>query len=47
MSMTSRRAFTLADAPEEDIENLLEGFQQILDEADGDAEDEDRTIENE
>ena len=35
--MASRRrertAFTLADAPEEDIENLKAGFQRILDEA--------------
>ncbi|UXN57716.1 type II toxin-antitoxin system prevent-host-death family antitoxin [Phyllobacterium zundukense] len=26
-----RRAFTLADAPEEDIENLMTGFQEIID----------------
>ncbi len=28
-----RNAFTLADAPEEDIENLTAGFQKIIDEA--------------
>ena len=32
-----RNAFTLADAPEEDIQNLTAGFQQILDEAEPDA----------
>jgi hypothetical protein len=29
-----RHAFTLADAPKEDIENLSAGFRQILDDAD-------------
>lgn len=28
-----RNAFTLAEAPEEDIQNLTKGFQAILDEA--------------
>jgi prevent-host-death family protein len=28
-----RRAFTLANAPEGDIENLMTGFQEIIDEA--------------
>ena len=28
-----RNAFTLADAPQEDIDNLAAGFQQILDDA--------------
>jgi prevent-host-death family protein len=28
-----RTAFTLADAPDDDIENLTIGFQQILDDA--------------
>ncbi|MCO6389371.1 type II toxin-antitoxin system prevent-host-death family antitoxin [Aliihoeflea sp. 40Bstr573] len=28
-----RNAFTLADAPQEDLDNLAAGFQQILDEA--------------
>lgn len=32
-----RNAFTLADAPKEDVENLTAGFQQILDEAKSDA----------
>jgi prevent-host-death family protein len=32
-----RTAFTLADAPEEDIENLTAGFQQILDETKSDV----------
>lgn len=32
-----RNAFTLADAPEEDIEALKAGFQQILDEAESEA----------
>ncbi|RST85068.1 type II toxin-antitoxin system prevent-host-death family antitoxin [Aquibium carbonis] len=29
------RAFTLANAPEDDLENLTAGFRQILDEAKG------------
>ncbi|MEO4001203.1 type II toxin-antitoxin system prevent-host-death family antitoxin [Mesorhizobium sp. CAU 1732] len=32
-----RTAFTLADAPDEDIENLTAGFQQILDETKSDV----------
>lgn len=32
-----RNAFTLANAPEEDIENLTAGFQQIIDEAGSDT----------
>lgn len=31
-----RTAFTLADAPEEDIDNLTKGFQQILDDTKSD-----------
>ncbi|MCV0396263.1 MAG: type II toxin-antitoxin system prevent-host-death family antitoxin [Rhizobiaceae bacterium] len=32
----ARNAFTLAEAPDEDIENLTAGFQQILDETTSD-----------
>ena len=32
-SSRGQNAFTLADAPEEDVENLIAGFQQILDES--------------
>ena len=31
-------AFTLANAPEEDIENLMTGFQEIIDEAERSGE---------
>lgn len=37
-SGAERMAFTLADAPEEDIENLMIGFQQIIDDAEKAAE---------